>query len=309
MNREKTKKLLDGFEITGCAMRNTGEAAFVAQDWTVDDPMEPHETRIFIFKPFAAPEDQWGSAGLGTFQSMHVSPSYAVGERWLFVTGTGDVFFVGDDDSDFESPIDGGKGYIWSAKSIGGPNCYFVGPNRKVIERVQKNKVVHLEAAEFAREDLVQEKGFRDIDGYSGNDLYVCGGKGDFWRYDGENWRFIDLTTNATFRRICCGTNGKVFVLVDNRFLFVGRDDIWNERKLDEVEGLIGEIRWYQDRLIILTERKCYELVEDRVVTSQLISESPLNTYSDMACNEKNIILTNRDEVAYFDGNEWSRIL
>jgi hypothetical protein len=308
MNTGDVRQLLAGFEITSCAIRSTDEVALVAQDWTVDDPMEPHETRIFVYKPHKALEEQWGSAGLGTSRAMHVTPSYAPGERWLFVSGTGDIFVVGDGGSDFESPVEGGRGYIWNIKTIGTGSCYLVGPGRKLIERVEANVRRRIDSDVLRVENLVREKGFRDIDGFAQNDLYACGGLGDLWRYDGKNWHFIDLSTNAALRKVCCGRN-KVHILVDNRFLLVGRENSWTECTFDDFDDLVGDMAWYRDRLIIVTEARCYEFIDDKIIPSEIIARSPLDFYSYVRCYDDKIFLTSGSQAAFFDGHNWTGIL
>ncbi len=309
MDLKETRELLSGFTITGCAIRSEGEMALVAQDWSYDDPMEPHETRIFIYKPNRSPDEQWGSAGLGTCREMLVSPLYTNDERWLFVSSTGDLFIVDDNAADFDSPIEGGVGYIWGVQLISKSRPYFVGPHRKVIQRNKKNVTTRVHSASLDNMDLVQKQGFCDLDGFAENDIYACGGLGDLWHYDGTNWHFIDLTTNASFYKICCGADGKVYVLADARFLFVGRNDVWAEIKFDEFEGLIGDMQWYKDRLMIVTERACYELINNMVVPSQIIEDCPLKEYAYLACYQETIFLANTVESAFFDGSKWAKVL
>lgn len=117
MHVAEVKAFIKGFEITACSVRDNCEIALVAQDWSYDDPLEPKETRIFIYKPFNNPNEQWGSAGLGTCTEMFVISSCLPGERWVFVTGMGDIFVVGENGADFEEPIPHGK-HIFGAISI-----------------------------------------------------------------------------------------------------------------------------------------------------------------------------------------------
>jgi hypothetical protein len=240
---------------------------------------------------------------------MHVCPSYAKGERWLFVSGTGDIFVVEENNADFESPIEGGRGYIWGAKSIGNTSCFFVGPHRKVFQRTQRNMTFNLHTAKLGTKNLIEESGFRDIDGFASNDLYACGGLGDLWRYDGTEWHFIDLTTNIPLQLVSCGSNGKAHILAGGRFLYVGRESEWAEVRFDDFDDLVGDIQWYKDRLIIVTETSCYELIDNQAVPSQLIAKSPLKDYAYIDTYDKYIFLVNGFEGAFFDGNTWTKVL
>lgn len=307
MYSSEVKELLKGFEITTCAIRNNNEIALIAQDWSYDDPLEPKETRIFVYKPFNKPKEQWGSAGLGTCTAMFVIPSYLPGERWVFVTNVGDIFVVGENGADFEEPISHGK-YLFGAVSIKRGSQYFVGPNRKVIQRSQKNATTLLPFLETSV--MKESKGFVAIDGFNDQDLYACGGTGDLLHCNGTKWQFVDLKTNRSLRQICCGTDGQVYILAEGRFLFVIQGGSWSEIHFKEYfDQLAGTILWYQDRLLILTETQGYEFVEGKVKSSKIIAKSPLQNYSHIACNEKNIVLTNGEEVVFFDGSQWKIVI
>lgn len=152
--------------------------------------------------------------------------------------------------------------------------------------------------------------GFTTIDGFHDQDLYACGGLGDLWRYDGAGWRFVDLKTNKSLRKVCCGSNGQVYVLAEGRSLFVRQGGSWSEIHFREYfDQSAGTILWYRDRLLILTETQGYEFVKGKIRTSKTITESPLQNHTHMACSERHIVLTNGDEVSFFDGKQWSKMV
>ena len=309
MDIDEVRGYLDGLEITGCALRDTGEIAFIAQDWTIVDPMEPHKTDVFVFLPFKKEGEQWGSAGLGTCRDMYVCPSYAQKERWLFVTNIGEIFVVRNDGSDFENPVSSHSKFIFGVKTICYKNSYFVGPNRAIIKRIKMNTVTRIDTEKLKTIHPIKRKGFRDIDGFSDDDLYACGGLGDFWHYDRSQWRFIDLSTNVPLDHVCCGSNGVVYILATNRFLFFGRKNQWSEYRFDTFSDLVGDIKWYKDRLLILTETNCYELIDNKLHKSKIIDDSPLKYYSYLSCCNEKMVLMNGTEGAYFDGVRWIKFL
>jgi hypothetical protein len=312
MNTSEAAALLQGFTITRCAILVSGEAALVAQDRSYPDPLEPKETRIFVYKPFAEPEAQWGSAGIGTTVDTFVCPSVTPGERWLFCSERGDVFVVGDNSADFEAPLDSRGGFIFGARSLKNVGSYFVGPNRRAILRRNDSDrvVVELGGAENTK------AGFRDIDGFSANDVYACGGIGDLWRFDGRIWSQIAMPENAfvdeytSFDRVCCGSNGLVHILANaSRRLFVGAGDEWRQIRFDNFEALVGDIGWYGSSLLLVAERECYEYCDGIVIKNRLMAACPLEFYSRIAHAEDKLLVVNGAEGAYFDGATWTRFL
>ncbi len=308
MDMKEVMGYIDGLEITGCAIRSTGEMAFVAQDWSCDDALEPKRTDIFAYKPFEKEGKQWGSAGLGTCRAMFVCPSYIPDERWLFVTSGGDVCVVSKEGPNFENRVLNKRTVIFGIKTIG-DDTYCVGPGRKVMKRIEKNHWLDLSTEVLKKEHPNDIKGFRDIDGFSDTDLYACGGRDDLWRYNGTEWYFVDLPIKGSINHLCCGTNGFLYVLVDSRTLISGREGDWRKIKIDLTKDFIGGLYWYQDRLIFTTEVACFELRGDKVERSKLIDESPLKFYDYISCYEDKMFLVNGTEAAYYDGNCWEKIL
>ena len=307
MNFEEIKKKIKGFKITNCSIRDTGEMGFVAQNNSNDDPLDPRETLVFINKPYEEEKsNKWGMAGLGTCRRMLVAPSYIDDERWLFVSGTGDIYVVCNN-TGFENPI--GKGYIFGIKNLVHKSCFMVGPKRKVVKRERKNKLLFLGTDIPSKDYPIKEEGFCDVDGFSEKDLYACGGSGDLWHYDGKVWKFVVLPTNVPLNKISCGQDGKVYILADNRFFIIGREDKWIEYSSDNFKGLGADIKWYKDRLLILTGKKGYQLKDNELLECELIESSPIDGYSCFAtCGDK-LLLANGYECALYDGVSWRKIL
>ncbi len=49
----------------------------------------------------------------------------------------------------------------------------------------------------------MDDSGFKDIDGFSENDLYACGG--EIMHFDGQRWTKLDTPTSAKW----CRTDGQ----------------------------------------------------------------------------------------------------
>lgn len=69
--------------------------------------------------------------------------------------------------------------------------------------------------------------GFSCVDGFSENDIYAAGGKGDVWNFDGDEWRQIHFPSNMLIESICCGQDGYVYIGAQSGTVFKGRKDQW----------------------------------------------------------------------------------
>ncbi|MCV4592615.1 hypothetical protein OFC51_26410, partial [Escherichia coli] len=65
------------------------------------------------------------------------------------------------------------------------------------------------------------------VDGFSENDIYAAGGKGDVWNFDGDEWRQIHFPSNMLIESICCGQDGYVYIGAQSGTVFKGRKDQW----------------------------------------------------------------------------------
>jgi hypothetical protein len=69
--------------------------------------------------------------------------------------------------------------------------------------------------------------GFSALDGFNANDIYAGGNQGDFWHYNGKEWRRIDLPTNADISTITCSKDGRVYVGSRIGNVVIGRENSW----------------------------------------------------------------------------------
>lgn len=150
---------------------------------------------------------------------------------------------------------------VMQVREIDG-KAYMAGSLRTVFRREGPNKWTCLSGNDLSVRDegdrQKRDLGFDDIDGFSANDIYACGGEGDLFHYDGKQWHEIDSPTNVDLLSICCAGNGKVYVGGMKGMLLEGRGDEW------EVVGKCGSswlksMAWYKDKLYIAADTGPYE--------------------------------------------------
>ncbi|MEJ8893786.1 hypothetical protein WL854_05225 [Escherichia coli] len=147
-----------------------------------------------------------------------------------------EVFAIGSGFEGLEEPIPY-EFAISNTRTIGG-RLYVVGSARSVVRRIDRNnweklnKGIHLPAQDeikTIREQMLflDAAGFSCVDGFSENDIYAAGGKGDVWNFDGDEWRQIHFPSNMLIESICCGQDGYVYIGAQSGTVFKGRKDQW----------------------------------------------------------------------------------
>ena len=92
--------------------------------------------------------------------------------------------------------------------------------------------------------------GFNDIGGFSENDIYACGGRGDLWHFNGKKWKELDIPTNLKLISLCCANDGKVYIGCKNGVLIQGRDDSWEVVKSQADKDILDMV-WYKGKLYL----------------------------------------------------------
>lgn len=150
---------------------------------------------------------------------------------------------------------------VMQVREIAG-KAYMAGSLRTVFRREGPNKWTCLSGNDLSvRDETDRQKrdfGFRDIDGFSADDIYACGGEGDLFHYDGKQWNEIDCPTNVSLLSICCAGNGKVYVGGRKGMLLEGRGDEWEV--VDKCgSSWIRSLAWYKDKLYLAADTGPYE--------------------------------------------------
>jgi hypothetical protein len=102
--------------------------------------------------------------------------------------------------------------------------------------------------------------GFEDIDGFSDTNIYAGGGHGDLWKFNGESWRKIRIPTNVNLEKICCATDGKVYITTNANLLIVGVDDRWELIEQDVGEIILEEIVCYNNTVYVSSDDAIYKI-------------------------------------------------
>lgn len=302
---------LSGFEFNGCFVRTRNIIGFTGQKWENSDSLEPRETAVFFYYPDEPPDEAWAFSYLGEATGVYGCAVLEPEERWIFVTDDGEVYAVGQGDDDWEAAISKKPNlYFSNVKAIRKGHAIAVGPRRKVFLRKAANNWVQLVNGLFPQGDETDLKhaGFRDIDGFSEQDLYACGGKADLWHYDGKVWTRIDLPTNAVLKNICCADDGIVYITTNRKDLLKGRGTSWDVIDQEATEEVFESIVCYNAKVLISTVSAIYT-VDDTGFREANLGEPAMNSRAHLGAGDGILVVAGINEAALYDGNTWSVIL
>lgn len=306
--REEILEELGDLGIVDCCINDDGAIAFAAQDWTDFDSLEPRTTTLYFNFPSRKKEDQWASRGQNKVTGIFGCACKMPEERWVFVTEPGEVYVIGGGVDGYESPITGEpRSYFSQVKCISGGYAYAVGLRRKVFRRIAPNKWQDLGGKELIPKKKQKDIGFRDIDGFSDDELYACGGKGDLWYFDGHRWHDGHVPTDAVLKRILCASNGRVIVITNRQEILCGKESSWDVIECEIGSEIFQEIIEYNSKVYVSTDFNVYEL-QGSEITSTSLKLPKMKTYTHLAANGVTMIVAGSNEAFRLEKNVWHKI-
>ena len=307
----ETFQPLNGFEISGCAVRRWNIISFWGQEWTNPDPLEVRSSRIYFYYPDEPVEERWAYREIGQARGVRGCAAFTPEERWVFIADDGAVYAVGGGVDGFEASITSRAHYFFSnVKCIQSGNAYAVGPRRKVYVRESADGWHQLESGLFPQGDqtALDSSGFSDVDGFDNDDIYACGGSADLWHYDGTAWKRVDVPTNSNLYRVCCAPDGLVYILTSDRWVLAGRNASWSVIDQDLTTARFESIVVFGNRVILSTESGLFEIVDGDLRLASLPPKPPMRSNSFLAARDGVLVVAGSRDACSFDGQSWSVI-
>ncbi len=303
---------LAGYQLVGCAVRRWNIISFWGQQWENVDPLDIRPTRVYFYYPDEPEGSQWAHRDVGETRGFRGCATTLPVERWVFVADDGEVYVVGGGIDAFEDPIVS-KTYTFfsNVKRVSPGRAIAVGPRRKVFVRQGPDDWRQLTQGLFPQGDQTshENSGFSDIDGFSESDMYACGGRGDLWHFDGTMWTPIDLPTNDNTWKICCASDGTVYVLTGRGQILMGRDHSWAVIGQDLTDQPLESIVDYNGKVIISTQDALFELDLGVLRPASLGEIPPMRSRSFLAVGDGILIVAGSTDACSFDGTNWSVII
>ena len=191
---------------------------------------------------------------------------------------------------------------IRNANAIAG-YVYACGMRRQVYKRVDEARWIDVSAPPPVENEAV---GFEDIDGFSEDEVYAVGWKGEIWRRDSSQWHASPLPSNLILSAVCCASDGKVYVGGQQGLLARGRDAAWEVVEYEEPFDLdIWDVCWYRGNLYVATVPALFKLVGNKLEQVDFGAAKQVGCFS-LSVAEDVLWSVGRDDVASFDGQRWT---
>jgi hypothetical protein len=266
---------------------------------------------LFFYNANRPSANQWAARELDEVVGIHGCACFKPKEQWVFISDPGEVYVVGQSYDDYEEPIStSSRAYFSSVKCIAGGHAFATALHRGVYKRVAENHWVQLTDKSIApgKNDPVGSAGFRDIDGFSEDNLYACGGRGDLWTFDGKKWMKEYIPTDASLEKVCCSDDGNVYILTNRSDLIIGKKSSWRIVRQDLPEGNFESIVSFQSKIFVSTDENIYEFHRDELKVSSL-SPPKMDSYANMAAAHGVLLVAGAHDAFLFHEGKWSKIV
>jgi len=155
--------------------------------------------------------------------------------------------------------------------------------------------------------------GFSALDGFNANDIYAGGNQGDFWHYNGKEWRRIELPINSDISTITCSKDGKVYIGSRVGNVVVGRDNSW-----EVIKGRTYEMThscWFDDKVYFSSQDGriyTYDETKKELIEATFKTSYPKHMHHLIrgiaSCDECLVAYTSVQAYAY-DGEVWHEVI
>ena len=320
---DEYRKMLAGYYVTDCVVRDRNKFVFVASSWYTDAQVEEEERNGWdpAFRPkqllpffrddiegsrleFVTVREWSYTHGGAATKPLNQFIAVELENDKVFVTGSGEVY----EDAPLNSSMSNNplRGGIRRVKTING-YAYICGGSRSFGKRMGKsqwwsnfNGLVH------DKENYLDE-GFDDFDGFSETDIYAVGGKGDVWHFNGEKWQQIAFPTNTYVLTVCCGGDGNVYISCYEGLTFVGRGNRWKEiRGVGRIALGFKDMVWHGDRAWCTNDNGIWSIRNgnELVYESDLPSEVRVCS-GNMYVNDGVLLVAGLGGAAFLENGQW----
>ncbi|TLG77229.1 hypothetical protein [Culicoidibacter larvae] len=307
LSKKDWKKVFRHFVIIDCAIREHNIVYFLIQHYKnervrqvvlIDDD---HETLDYAYFDLGAISMSLiGAAQKPISQGLRIG---CLGGA-VFPAGGGksewDSEWVGDDMPTAVNRIKMIDGYAWA-----------VGLQRFVSKRIDIGRwqVMTCTAEEVVEEEDAFTQSFEDIAGFSERDIYIVGGKGEVWHYDGRDWKQCQFPSDERLYHVACGNDGFVYV-ASKEAIWCGKMDDWElvrELKLD-YQGL-NDLCWFDNRLWGIGDHTFFIWDGSDVADHIVIDGEDCVPHGCMDSTEDLLLICGHSTAWAFDGRDWVNII
>jgi hypothetical protein len=312
INDDEYKQNFQGFQIIDCVVRKKDVFYIVAKQTYDTEKSPPSEFKLkkaiisfFLHDPVG---ERWSSTVLGSLDHLLAGFTMHQLEQFVGVDMSGNVYAIGSGEEDLENSLvawsDNGpqRGGICKLRTID-EYVYAIGGNRTVLRRDDKNRW-HGFTYDIPNNNSDLGNGFADIDGFSANDIYCVGGKGDVWHFNGEKWKQLAFPSNMYLESVCCAGDGYVYIGGQQGNVFKGKGDSWKKIHKGELNLPFKDMVWHQGKVWCTSDYGLWEIENDKLTKSGAPDEVRACA-GNLSVGDGVMLLAGIFGAAFHDGKDW----
>ena len=319
--KETHKQIFDGFMRRGCVIRSLDRQVYLLVEDN-DEKIKGGELPSYWFV-YTFNEQEDPNKRLYATQRIHlddpkISYSHIFNET-IGVDLHGEIFSIdasGNDREEDRLPLELNgselRAFYTDVKTVG-DSMYAIGVPHLLYKRNGVNDWENISESIPLVQEYVDGKlqgkifGWRDLDGFSEQDIYLAGGEGEIWHYDGSDFKQCDFPSNERVRNVCCAGDGYVYIGGKRGRLWKGKNDTWELVSEKEFSVIWRDIAWFKGRLFLGSDYGLWEFKDSEVIRAEVPDQVLTCSGSLSICPEKKYLLTaGNNGASMYDGKEWT---
>lgn len=115
--------------------------------------------------------------------------------------------------------------------------------------------------------------GFEDLAGFSSDELYAVGWRGEIWLRTKTAWKRLDSPVSGNLNALCCAPNGTVYIVGDRGVMLRGNNDIWEVLDTNRTDNLL-DVAFYDNVVYVTTDFEILKLENDSLIAEQAFADA-----------------------------------
>jgi hypothetical protein len=266
---------------------------------TMDDLVEqevPHSTFVSMYN------GQWHNAGDARWSTAAICVVRSPSERMVAVSEDGDVttYVGGNLTSELIKPT---PRTLTALTTING-RAYACGMHREVFVRTGEGQ---WQAISAPKPRPRERAGFEAIDGFSEDDIYSVGWRGEIWQRSNGQWIQHDSPVNVILTGVCCAGDGYVYACGQNGTLIKGRNDQWSVIDHEIPPEDFWDIHAFGDSVFVASFTGLCEIKNDVIELVDFGENEPATCHR-LTSADGVLWSVGAEDVFSFDGITWQRV-
>lgn len=288
--------------VTGAVARAGHGFLSVSEDG-IDQRDEPH-SQFLLWRA-----GSWDEAGGTAWPTVAMAMLDRAKGEAIALGPWGDVLITTGDATRSERMGDGpagprGRGPLRGLTVVGG-TAFATGMSRQVYRRDGDDRWTGIDAGMEPKE--TETVGLEAIDGFSPEELYAVGHRGEIWRSSGERWFRVDSPTNIVLTHVLCAPDERVYACGRLGMLLRGRQGNWSVIEHGSTEDDLWRLAWFQGKLYASSFGNVFALEEDKLVPVGWGLDPPSTCYH-LATSPDELWSIGGKDVLAWNGAAWTRI-